>query len=98
MLGRNASPPGPPLISAAIVIDGDWHQIGFVTDGSSRILYADGIEVARDVTAGLEPATGGLYMGAASTPESGTFFWGLIDDVRIYDTALGVEEIAALTQ
>ena len=98
MLGRNASPPGPPLISAAIVIDGDWHQIGFVTDGSSRILYVDGIEVARDVATGLESATGGLYIGAGSTPESSTFFWGLIDDVRIYDTALGAEEIAALTQ
>jgi hypothetical protein len=96
--GRSASPPGPPLISSSIVTDGDWHRIGFVTDGSSRILYVDGVEVASDTATGLEPASGGLYIGAGSTLESGSFFWGLIDDVRIYETALSAEEITALTQ
>jgi len=28
---------------------------------------------------------GGLYLGAGSTLTSGTFFSGLIDDVRIYN-------------
>ena len=96
--GRNASPPGPPLTCPTVVTNGDWHRIGFVRGGSNRILYADGIEVARDIAINLEPATGGLYIGAASNLGSGSFFWGLIDDVRIYETALSAEEIAALTQ
>ncbi len=96
--GRNASPAGPPLISTAVITDGNWHRIGFVRDGSDRILYVDGVEVARDTAAGLESSEGGLIIGAASPLESGSFFSGLIDDVHIYDKALTAEEIAALGQ
>ncbi len=96
--GRGATPPGPPLTSAAVITDGDWCQIGFVRDGSNRILYVDGIEVARDMAANIEPASGGLYIGAGANLGSGSFFSGMIDDLRIYETALGAEEIAALAQ
>ena len=96
--GRNASPPGPPLSSSTIVTDGDWHRIAFITDGSRRILYVDGVEVAGDITPALEPASDGLYIGAGSNLESAGFFSGLIDDVRIYETALSADEIAALAQ
>ncbi len=96
--GRSAGPQGHPLTSPIVVTNGDWRRIGFVRDGAGRILYVDGAEVDRDIAADLEPAGGGLYIGAASKLESGGFFSGLIDDVRIYDTALGAEEIAALAQ
>jgi len=94
--GRNATYPGPPLTSPTIFTGDDWHRIGFIRDGSNRILYVDGIEVARDIAANLEPASGGLYFGAGTNLESGSFFSGLIDDVRVYETALSAEEIAAL--
>jgi len=97
-LGRSASPPGPPLISSAIVTDGDWHRIGFVTGGSNRILYVDGVEVAGDITTNLEPASEGLQIGAGVNLESGSFLFGLIDDVRIYETALDPDQIAVLTR
>ena len=60
----------------------------------------DGTEVAKDVTAqnSLKSATGGLYIGAGKTLASGTFFSGLIDDVRIYNVALSAEKIAALAR
>lgn len=95
---RRGSPPGSPLVSSATVTDGDWHRIGFVTDGSSRILYVDGVEVAGDMATDLEPASGGLTIGAGGNLEIGSFFSGLIDDVRVYETALSLEEIAALTE
>ncbi len=97
MTGRSATPPGPPLISSISVTDGDWHRIGFVTDGGNRILYVDGVEVAGDIVAGLKHASGGLYIGTGSNLENDSFFQGLIDDVRIYETALDKDEIAALT-
>ena len=89
-----------PLVSQVVITDDQWHHVGFVWDGSYRILYADDIEVAKDATAQnpLKPATGGLYIGAGRTLGAGTLFFGLIDDVRIYDIALTAEEIAALTQ
>jgi len=84
-----------PLISESIIIDGQWRHVGFVWDGSYRILYVDGIEVAKDATAQnpLKSATGGLYIGASKDLDAGTFFAGSIDDVRIYDSALSAEQI-----
>ena len=94
--GRSAG----PLMSQSVITDGNWHRIGLVRDGSYRHLYVDGMEVAKDVTplSDLASAEGGLYFGVGSTLAPGTFFSGLIDDVRIYDVALSAEEIAALAQ
>jgi N-acetylneuraminic acid mutarotase len=76
-----------PMKSEAIITDGQWHRIGFIWDGSYRHLYVDGVEVAMDATplSSLENATNGLYIGAGSSLAPGTFFSGLIDDVRIYN-------------
>ncbi|MFC1794871.1 LamG-like jellyroll fold domain-containing protein [Planctomycetota bacterium] len=89
-----------PLESEYVITDGQWHHIGFVWDGSYRLLYVDGIEVAKDITAQnpLKSADGGLYIGANKALDAGTYFSGLIDDVRIYDLALSSEEIATLAQ
>jgi len=89
-----------PLISEAIITDGNWHHIGFVWDGSYRFLFGDGVEAAKD-TQPLNPmkaADGGLYIGAGKTLEAGTFFSGLIDDVRVYNQVLNAEEIMALAE
>ena len=88
--GRIPIPAGPPLICPTVVTDGDWHRVGFVRDGSDRILYVDDIEVARDTATNLESASGGLYIGAGSVLEPGAFWSGLIDDVRIYSRALAL--------
>jgi hypothetical protein len=82
--GRDPQPPGPPLICSKVIADGDWHRVGFVRDGINRILYVDDVEVAHDTAANLEAASGGLYIGAGSGLEPGTFWSGLIDDVLIY--------------
>ncbi len=79
---------GKALKSAASITDGAWHRVGLVWDGSSRILYVDGVEVARDTQANLAGSTGGLYLGAGSTMAPASFWKGLIDDVRIYDRAV----------
>jgi hypothetical protein len=73
------------LKSAVSVTDGDWHRVGLVSDGSSRILYVDDTEVASDSQAGLAGTYKGFYFGAGSTLAPASFWNGLIDDVRIYD-------------
>jgi hypothetical protein len=82
--------PPQPLISEFVITDGNWHRIGFVWDGSYRYLYVDGAEVAKDTKSFsiLESSDGGLYLGAGKDLEPGSFFSGLIDDVRIYDRAI----------
>ncbi|MBA7621988.1 hypothetical protein ES703_29359 [subsurface metagenome] len=86
------------LISQTVITDGDWRRVGFVWDGSSRILYADGVEVATDTQTGLGSSDGGLYIGAGKNLESASLWSGLIDDVRIYNQALSAAEIAALAR
>jgi hypothetical protein len=79
-----------PLASQAVIINGNWHRIGFVWDGLYRYLYVDGAEVARDVVplSDLQSAGGGLYLGTGSTLAPDSFFSGLIDDVQIYDRVI----------
>jgi N-acetylneuraminic acid mutarotase len=79
--GRTAK----PLQSQINITDGNWHRIGLVWDGSNRTLYVDGLEVAKDTQDGLEGSDGGLYIGCGKAMEAGTYWSGLIDDVRIYN-------------
>jgi len=92
--------PMPALESESVITDGAWHHIGMVWDKSYRYLYVDGAEIARDAVSisYTMPCDGGLYLGAGKTLDTGSFFSGLIDDVRIYRRALNAEEIAALAQ
>ena len=76
------------LQSQTIVTDGHWHRIGFVWDGANRILCVDGTEVAEDTQHGLESAGSGLYIGAGAGMQPGTYWSGLIDDVRVYNRAV----------
>jgi hypothetical protein len=79
--------PSRPLQSQTVITDGNWHRIGLVWDGSNRILYVDDVQVASD-TYDEGRIYGGLQIGAGKNLEAGTFFSGLIDDVRIYNRAL----------
>jgi Tol biopolymer transport system component len=89
------------LVSETVVTDGQWHHVGFEYDMDTlhRRLYVDGVQVAEDTTfvSGM-PSGGGLYVGTSKDLDAGTFFSGLIDDVRIYNVALSAEEIKILAQ
>ena len=73
------------LYSNVIIADGAWHRVGFTWDGSNRVLYVDGVEVAADTQTTLAGSNGKMVLGAGSTLASGSFWSGLIDDVRIYN-------------
>jgi len=74
-----------PLFSEGVITDGKWHRIGITWDGTSRRLYMDSEEVATDSQDSLASSDGGLMFGAGKHLAAGSFFSGLIDDVRIYD-------------
>jgi N-acetylneuraminic acid mutarotase len=76
---------GKPSQSQINITDGEWHRIGFVWDGSSRILYVDGNVVAEDTQDDLQSSQNCLYIGTGKAMEPGTYWFGLIDDVRIYN-------------
>jgi hypothetical protein len=77
------------LCSDMAITDGAWHRVGLVWDSKSRMLYVDGIEVAKDSpSSGLQSSVGGLQIGTGTALAPGTFWSGLIDDVRIYSRAV----------
>ena len=67
------------------ITDGQWHRIGLVWDGSNRAFYLDGILVAEDAQANLQGSDSSLYIGTGKAMEHGTYWSGLVDDVRIYN-------------
>ncbi len=82
--GRDAN----ELLSQTIITDGNWHRIGFVWDGSHRTLYVDDVAVAEDAQTNWAASENGLYIGTGKAMEPGSFWSGLIDDVRIYNRAV----------
>jgi len=100
LVGRT---PEQPLVSESVITDGQWHNIGIVVAAYEamrfRNLYLDGVRIITETQpVELPYANGGLYFGAEKALEAGSFFSGLIDDVRIYDKALNLQEIEALAQ
>jgi hypothetical protein len=77
-----------PLISDAVITDDNWHRVGFTWDGSNRVLYIDDVEAARDTQSSLASSETGLYIGAGKDRQLGSFFSGLVDDVRVYNRAI----------
>ncbi len=76
------------LISDVVITDGEWHRVGFTWDGTYRILYVNDVIATIDTQNALPISEGGLYIGAGKGLDSGTFFSGLLDDVRIYDRVI----------
>jgi hypothetical protein len=72
------------VFDKALNLDGidDWVSVG------NRILYVDGVEVARDTQDAVAPSGGGLHIRAGKNLETGTFWADLLDDIRIYDRAV----------
>jgi len=79
---------GKPLQSQTNITDGNWHRVGFVWDGSLRTLYVDDVAVAEDAQTSLAASENGLYIGTGNAIEPGSYWPGLIDDVRIYNRAV----------
>jgi len=90
--------PQSALQSEFVITDDQWHHLGLVWDGARRYLYVDGAEVARDTgtLAPLRSLDSGLHIGAGPDLDAGSFWAGLMDDVRIYNQALSADEIARL--
>ncbi|MHC4110473.1 MAG: LamG domain-containing protein, partial [Planctomycetota bacterium] len=79
-----------------------WVHFAHVHDGSKTRVYADGQEVV-NISRTLNTADdktfkiGKWACGPVLTPFWVAYFDGLIDDVRVYDRDLGVDEIKSLS-
>jgi hypothetical protein len=92
-------PSGSPyggLYGEKNVNDGKWHHVAGVYDGEKMIIYVDG---GQDVS---QPASGPIGTNdqpveiGENAAMNGRFWNGLIDDVRVYNCAIGRADIEAL--
>ena len=85
--------------NVAALWDGGWHQLSVTYDGSRKIIYLDG-EVLTSVaaTGALDSGQGyNLLVGAGRDEATPTLLYaGLMDEVRIYNTALSAAEVSEL--
>jgi len=79
---------GAGLLSQTTITDGNWHRIAVAWDGANRRLHVDGVLVAEDPQDSLAGSSGKLLIGCGKTMAPGTFWSGLIDDVRIYNRVM----------
>ncbi len=76
------------------ITDGNWHYVGFTFDGSTKNSYIDGEYVGQQT--GIEGALVNSFSSRriGRFGSSSTYFAnGLIDEVKIYNTALSDAEI-----
>jgi hypothetical protein len=79
---------GKPLTSDAFLVDGQWHRVAVVSDGTTLALHVDGVEAAKDTQVNVAQCNDSLNIGAGGNLAAATFWSGLIDDVRIYNRAV----------
>ena len=76
---------------------GEWAHLCFTYDGSVLILYKDGEEGAR-INASGDLQQNDLSLSIGGRLNSGQNFVGIIDDVRLFNRALTVEEIQQIME
>lgn len=84
---------GQTLTSATAINDGEQHMVNAAWSGSVAALYVDGaLDVQMPLSGTLASSAGGMMMGA--NPTNGDYYAGLLDDVVVFDVALGAGQIA----
>ncbi|MHC4703938.1 MAG: LamG-like jellyroll fold domain-containing protein, partial [Planctomycetota bacterium] len=88
-----ASGTGTNLDATIVVTTDTWRHVAGVYDGTNKIIYIDGAEDARLASAGsIDTSSYNLFIGANSQ-QAGRNLTGLIDDVRVYNRVLTLDEI-----
>jgi hypothetical protein len=88
---------GEGIIGGPAIAPGTWHNLGVTSSGDFATLYLDGFVVATgtltiDTPSGT-PFVVGRVPGALGSIRQ---LDGLVDEIRVYDTALSAAEIQAL--
>ena len=84
------------ITTVNVPAESGWHHIAATFDGLEQNIYLDGKLVSTVANAGeMRINSDPVYIGSNGTSR---FFNGFVDDVRIYDIALGADEIADLAE
>jgi hypothetical protein len=77
-------------------LNGEWHHMAGTFDGSELKFYLDGEQAANLVYSGTIGTTTDNVTLAENSQATGRYFDGMLDDARIYNTALPAAEIKSV--
>lgn len=76
-----------------------WYNVAVTSAGTGPIkLYVDGVNVATGTLNFSTPAGGQFWIGKINSPYTQAQFYGLIDEVAVYNRALSDDEIKSLAE
>ncbi|WP_338733412.1 LamG-like jellyroll fold domain-containing protein [Mangrovimonas cancribranchiae] len=81
------------ITSNVIIPENQWHHIAVIYNSGNATMYIDGVESTSQSLSAPPNTNHSFYIGAAAknTPEA--FFHGNIDEVRVWDVALSLDEL-----
>jgi hypothetical protein len=81
------------ITSTTVIPEDEWHQVAVIYSGGQSKLYIDGVLDKTATMSNPPTTTQSFYIAAAAknTPEA--FFHGNIDEVRVWNTALTVDQL-----
>ncbi len=84
--------------STTAINDGEWHHVvGVFASSTSRTLYVDGVSKATSATAATFTASINRFaVGRNSNSAPGSYFNGNIDEVSLWNVALGLAEVTTV--
>jgi hypothetical protein len=90
---------GTQQLNAPVPATGSWTHVAVVLGPQGGVLYVSGARAAMNTAIALRPAdlgaTANNWLGRSQLTQT-PYFAGQLDELRIYDRALGDAEIAAL--
>lgn len=81
-------------VSGSVVSVSTWYHLTATFDGTTVRLYVNGVSVGTPTTLTYADNVLDVLVGARNPTTPEQFYGGLIDDVRIYNTALSASEIS----
>lgn len=93
MMWKDAGGTTHAFNSSLILPQGQWHHVAVIYNGTEATFFIDGIE---DSNASVPPPAATsqhLLVGAADFENPTNFFGGTIDEVRIWNSALTVDQL-----
>jgi hypothetical protein len=89
----------PAFTSSSSLIDNTWHHVAIVKSGTTATVYADGVAQGTvAVSSGSQDNALPLLIGYNPGEGLQGAWMGMLDELRIYNRALGASEISALAE
>jgi hypothetical protein len=84
-------------LDGSVLESGRWYNVAVTSADSGSIkLYVDGINVATKTLNFNTPSGGQFWIGKIKSPYAPVQFYGLIDEVSVYNRALSVSEVQSI--